>query len=186
MWYAVIFFLVVLVDQITKILVAAFSGVAGTGASPVHEFWIIDNFIEVSYCENKSGAMGLFRNLPYSQEIFLIFTVLILGGIIAYMIFSKKKRGKWLNITLALILSGAIGNFIDRIALVYVRDFIHVILPFGKNGDFFPYIFNIADSALVVGAIMFVVYLLFIDKDAIFRSSKKAKEGGENKENADA
>ena len=81
--------------------------------------------------------------------------------------------------TLALILSGAIGNFIDRMTLTYVRDMIHVIIDFGK-GEIFPYIFNVADMALVVGAIMLIVHLLFLDKDALFRSHKK--DGDESKE----
>ncbi|MBO4262197.1 MAG: signal peptidase II [Clostridia bacterium] len=194
MWYAVIFCAVLLLDQITKILVAAFSGAAGAGGAPVHEFWIIDDFIEIAYCENKSGAMGLFAKLPYSQEIFLVVTVLILGGIISYLLLSRKKRGKWLNVTLSLVLSGAVGNFIDRIFTVYVRDFIHVILPFGKDGDFFPYIFNVADMALVIGAIMLVVYLLFIDKDALFKKSARktgisetnVEKAGDSEGNADA
>ncbi|MBR1867985.1 MAG: signal peptidase II [Clostridia bacterium] len=174
MWYIVIFIAVLLTDQITKILVAAFSGFAGQGGIH-HVFWVIDGFIEISYCENTNGAMGLFANLPHSQIIFIITTVVILAGIAAYLIFSKKKRSVWLNLTLSLIIAGAIGNFIDRLTTVYVRDFIHVILPFGKNGDFFPYIFNVADIALVVGAIMLVIHLLFLDKDALFRKKKKAE-----------
>lgn len=176
MWYIVIFIALLLADQATKILVASFSGFAGQGGIH-HVCWIIDGFIEISYCENTNGAMGLFANLPNSQIIFIITTVVILAGITAYLIFSKKKRSVWLNVTLSLIISGALGNFIDRLTTVYVRDFIHVILPFGPNGDLFPYIFNVADMALVVGAIMLVVHLLFLDKDALFR--RKKKDGNE-------
>lgn len=181
MWYVILFALVIFLDQGTKILAAAFSGAVGNaGVSSVHLCWVIPDFIEIAYCENSNGSMGLFRGIPHIQTIFKIATVVIIAAILLYMIFSKKKRSKWLNVTLALILSGAIGNFIDRMTIVYVRDMIHVIIDFG-SGEIFPYIFNVADMALVIGAIMLVVHLLFLDKDAVFRFSKKKKkeEGGE-------
>ena len=180
MWYVIVFALVILLDQGTKIWAAAFSGAVGNaGVSSVHLAWVIPDFIEISYCENSNGSMGLFAGIPHIQTIFKISTVVIIAAIVVYMILSKKKRSKWLNVTLALILSGAIGNFIDRMTLTYVRDMIHVIIDFGK-GEIFPYIFNVADMALVVGAIMLIVHLLFLDKDALFRSRKK--DGEESKE----
>ena len=179
MWYIFIFIVVLLLDQITKILVAANSGVTpGTmGSSSKHMSWIIDDFLEISYSENSNGAMGIFRNVKYAQIGFIVATILILGGIGAYLIFSKRKRTVWLNLTLSLIVAGAVGNFIDRLTTGYVRDFIHVIIPLGKNKDFFPYIFNVADIALVVGSIMLVVYLLFLDKDALFKPRRTSGEG---------
>ena len=176
MWYIFIFIATLLADQITKILVASASGVAGAVEGSKHIFWLIDGFIEITYSENRNGAMGMFKGVKFAQVGFIIATVVILGGIGAYLIFSKKKRTPWLNTTLALITSGAIGNFIDRLTTVYVRDFIHVIIPIGKSGDFFPYIFNVADMALVVGSIMLMVYLLFLDGDAVFKIKKKSNE----------
>lgn len=178
--YALIFAAVIAVDQVTKVAVANASGAAGTlsDGGLKHIAWVIPGFIEITYCENVNGAMGIFRNMKYAQTAFIISTVVILAAITAYLVFSKKKRTKWLNVTFALVLSGAIGNFIDRLAITYVRDFIHVILPFGENRDFFPYIFNVADMALVIGAIMLLVHLLFLDKDALFRFGKKKGEGG--------
>ena len=110
MWYVVIFIAVLLVDQVTKILCAFFAnGVEGTTI-----FKIIDGFLEITYVENTNGMMGLFDGLPYKDMIFLIATAVILLGIFIYIGVSKG-RGKWRNATLALILSGAIGNFIDRL-----------------------------------------------------------------------
>ena len=77
---------------------------------------------------------------------------------------------------MSFILSGAFGNFIDRIINfnqgAYVRDMIHTIIKFNGQ-EFFPFIFNVADMALVVGAIMLIVDLMFLDKDAIFKFKKK-------------
>ena len=173
MWYVFIFIATLLIDQVTKILVASASGVAGTVEGSKHLFWVIDDVIEVAYSENKNGAMGLFKDFEYAQQAFIIATAVIVVGILAFLIFSKKKRSPWLNTTFAFILSGAIGNFIDRLTTVYVRDFIHVIIPIGESGDFFPYIFNVADILVVLGAIMFIFYLLFLAGDAIFRPKKK-------------
>lgn len=171
MWYVVLFVAVLLIDQITKILASTFAG----GEAGVTVLKIIDNFLEIEYHKNTDGMMGIFENLEHSQLIFLCATCVILIAIFIYMGVAKN-RGKWRNATLALILSGAFGNFIDRILTYneggYVRDMIHTIIKINGK-EIFPYIFNIADMALVVGAIMLLLDLLFIDKDAIFRFKKK-------------
>ena len=89
--------------------------------------------------------------------------------------FGNKRGSKWLNVTIAIIIAGALGNFIDRLALKGVRDFIYV--TFFAN-------FNVADIAITVGAIMLVVYVLFLDKDALFKIKKKDGAGENKDENA--
>ena len=195
MWCAVLCVLLLLLDQISKIYVAGKSGISGTAnGQTVTVKEPIEGFLNNDYCENEDGMMGIFRNLPNSRLIFIIATVVILVGIFVYL-FVSKNRGKWLNAALALIISGAFGNFIDRIFLGYVRDMIHVIINIGGK-EYFPYIFNVADMALVVGAIMLILDILFIDKDALIMTKKrrarmaelKKKEAEENdifKKNAD-
>lgn len=195
MWCAVLCVLLLLLDQISKIYVAGKSGISGVAnGQTVTVKELIDGFLNIDYCENEDGMMGIFRNLPNSRLIFIIATVVILAGIFVYL-FVSKNRGKWLNAALALIISGALGNFIDRIFLGYVRDMIHVIINIGGK-EYFPYIFNVADMALVVGAIMLILDILFIDKDALIMTKKrrarmaelKKKEAEENdifKKNAD-
>ena len=78
-------------------------------------------------------------------------------------------------------MGGAVGNLIDRIITEYVRDFIHIIIKIGGK-EIFPYVFNVADVALVIGAIMLVIYILFIGKDAVFR--RKKKDGDDKTETA--
>ena len=195
MWCAVLCVLLLLLDQISKIYVAGKSGIYGAAnGQTVTVKELIEGFLNIDYCENEDGMMGIFRNLPNSRLIFIIATVVILAGIFVYL-FVSKNRGKWLNAALALIISGALGNFIDRIFLGYVRDMIHVIINIGGK-EYFPYIFNVADMALVVGAIMLILDILFIDKDALIMTKKrrarmaelKKKEAEENdifKKNAD-
>lgn len=184
MWYVIIFILVLLVDQVTKLLASYYAlGVEGA-KNPI--LTIIDGWLEITYVENRDGMMGLFDSLPSRDLIFLIATSVILLAIFIYLGVSKN-RGKWRNFTLALILSGAFGNFIDRIINFsdgsYVRDMIHVIINIGGK-EYFPYIFNVADMALVVGAIMLLLDVLFIDKDALFRSKKNKKKSKKGEENA--
>ncbi len=175
LWFSLIAVAVVLVDQLSKIWVAAASGVAGTLTDGgKHICWIIKNFLEISYYENRDGMMGIFAFLRGSNVIFIVATFLVLAGIIAYMIISKNKS-KWLNVSLMLVIGGAVGNLIDRIVTVYVRDFIHVIIKIGGK-EVFPFIFNVADMALVVGAIMLIIYILFLGKDAVFPIKKKTEK----------
>lgn len=186
MWYAVIAILVLILDQVSKAVVAAVSGVTpgSLGNEKVVIKELIDGFLRIEYCENSDGMMGLFSFLGNGRLVFIIATVIILAGITVYMCLSKN-RGKWLNIALALIISGALGNFIDRLFTNggYVRDMIHVIIEINGK-EYFPYIFNVADIALVVGAIMLVLDILFISSDAIFMS-KKRREKIENEKRAD-
>ena len=104
----------------------------------------------------------MFGDKPWAQTFFIVLTVVALLGLAVYMIF-KKDNSRWLNVSLALIASGAIGNFIDRLALKEVRDFLFV--HFFAN-------FNVADIAITVGGIMLVFYFLFLDKDAIFKKKE--------------
>lgn len=175
MWYVFIGILILIVDQVSKIVVAGLSGVTpgSLGTDKRLVATLIDGFLEIEYCENNNGMMGIFSFLKDGRTVFIVATVIILGGIIVYLCLSKN-RGKWLNTALAFIISGALGNFIDRIFNNggYVRDMIHVIIEINGK-EYFPYIFNVADIALVVGAIMLIVDILFIGKDAVFMSKKR-------------
>lgn len=183
MWYVILFIAILLIDQVSKVLVAMYAG----GQPGVTIWKIIDGFLEIEYHENRDGMMGIFESLPNSQLIFLIATCVILLGIFIYIGVSKN-RGKWRNFTLALILSGAFGNFVDRLITYseggYVRDMIHTIINIGGK-EIFPYIFNVADMALVVGAIMLLLDILFIDKEALFRITKKSKKDEEKIESVE-
>ena len=101
MWYGVVVVLVLLLDQITKILSAYYGTSLAEGQSLLK---IIDGFLEITYAENRDGMMGIFDNLVSREFIFLISTSIILIGIFIYIGVSKN-RGKWRNFTLTLILS---------------------------------------------------------------------------------
>ncbi len=133
---------------------------------------IIPKILKFVQSYNKGAAFGMLNDKPWARYVFIAFTILSCLAILAYFIYkivTKKPLSKWFAVALALIFAGAVGNLYDRIALGMVRDFI----LFFYDTNVFPYIFNVADSSLVIGVIMIIAYLLFIDKDAVFKLKKK-------------
>lgn len=110
----------------------------------------------LSYIENRGAAFGMLQG---KQLFFVVMTVIVLAAMIWY--WRRIPQGNWGNVmklSFLLIISGAIGNLIDRIVLDYVRDFFYFILI-----DF-P-VFNVADAWVVVGVILLFPVLLFSDVD---------------------
>jgi len=144
--YGLIFIVFLAIDQITKYFAVAFL----QGNSSVH---LIGNFLRFTYVENRGAAFGILQN----QRLFFIISTVVLVAFLIYMIIFNKKVTTVTKLTLSLILSGAIGNFIDRLRLGYVIDFVDV-----RFGDFYDFpVFNVADSCLVVGVIILVILILF-------------------------
>ena len=143
---------------------------------------IIPELLKFKLAYNTGGAFSFLGGAKWAMPLFIVLTVIVLLAIIGYFIFTivkKKKISKWLAVSLALSFAGALGNMIDRICFGKVRDFIYLFY----NTDIFPAIFNVADIALVVGLIMIIIYLLFLDKEAVFKKgkNKKKEEDAENK-----
>lgn len=123
---------------------------------------IIKGVLSLTYTENEGVAWGLFSGKTVGIVITSVVFVIIL---LVWDYFNTNKNP--LNfIGFSFILSGAIGNFVDRIFLGYVRDFI--------SFDFinFP-IFNFADICITIGCVLYVIYVLFI-------YTKKPKKEGED------
>lgn len=139
-----------IIDRLTKIwAINVLSGVS--------EITIIKNFFSFLYIENKGAAFGIFQN----KTVFLtIITVIIMIGIVYYIV-RYKPRNILVNVALSLIISGALGNLIDRIYYRYVVDFISLHY---KEVYYFP-VFNVADIMVVLGTIILVFCLLREDKN---------------------
>lgn len=140
------------IDQISKNIITSVLG-------PKETLPVIKGIFSLTYIQNTGASFGLFHSLPWAQTFFLIVTAITLVALLTYMVSARKKQGLWLRVCLSLIVAGAAGNFIDRIIFQYVRDFLDF------SGLYFPYIFNVADSCLVVGSIMLAIYLLFMHKE---------------------
>ena len=103
---------------------------------------------------NTGAAFGLFSK---STTFLIISSIAIVVALIAVDVLMKAK-GKTYTIGFALVLAGAVGNFVDRVILGYVRDFI--MFDFWKA---FP-IFNFADTCIVIGAVLMCVHFIFLSK----------------------
>lgn len=132
---------VIALDQILKnVLVKALAN------GPIT---VINKFFHLIYVENYGIAFGMFKN----KTMFFIITQCIISVVIAFVIYRFHDRSIPMTICLSLILGGAIGNLIDRIRIGYVIDYMSFTI--------FPPVFNLADSAIVVGAILLSLILVF-------------------------
>ena len=101
-------------------------------------------------------AFGL--QLPGGKLILLILTI-ILTIFLAFYLYSEKDGHPLSKYSLALILSGAVGNLIDRALFGKVVDFLDFMI-----GDFHWYVFNIADSSVTIGMVMYIFYSIMEEK----------------------
>lgn len=112
------------------------------------------NFLNFTYLENRGAAFGILQD---SRLFFIILTIAIVVGLIYYFVKNYKTNPKILNIALALVISGALGNFYDRLFQGYVVDFLE--FAFVR----FP-VFNVADILVTVGSFLIIIYLLFFEE----------------------
>lgn len=131
---------------------------------------VIDGFFYFTYTINTGAAWSFLANVSWSQLFFKILTGFALIAFMIFYIYAARKNYKWLRTSLILVISGTIGNFIDRLFNNGVTDFLGFIF-----GDYHFPIFNLADSFLVVGVIMLIIHYLFIDEGAVFRKKNGEK-----------
>lgn len=153
--------LLIALDQVTKSLV-----------SKNHtEQVVIDNFFYLSYALNSGAGFSFLADKPWGQTVFKIITPIALVGFIAFYVFAVKKSYKWLTFSITLIISGTIGNYIDRLLNSKVVDFLRL-----KFGSYYFPTFNVADICLTVGVIMLVFHFLFLDESAVFKKKTEIKD----------
>lgn len=136
MVYYLIAFVLFLIDQGTKYLIA-------TKLEPYEQIPVIGDFFLITSSRNRGAAFGILQDQLW---FFIIVTLIVVGGIVWYLRKVSKEGRKLLPTALALVLGGALGNFIDRLIMGEVVDF----LQFNFGSYTFP-IFNIADSCIVIG-----------------------------------
>jgi signal peptidase II len=146
---------VVVLDRLAKLAVER--------KIPLHDgVQIIPGFFRLTHLENRGAAFGLFADSPSEWKI----AILVLFSVIALVVVSALlwKNSHSLSTTgvgLALILGGAIGNLWDRLATGHVTDFLLFYV-----GPYQWPAFNVADSAIVVGAGLLVYEIVFTKSPA--------------------
>lgn len=126
-------------------------------------YQVIPSVFELSYVENAGVAFGIMDQLEDSVRLpLIIFLPLLATCIIALIIWKWRDKNIRMLLPLVLVLTGAIGNILDRINYGYVIDFFHVHYKYHYS---FP-VFNIADMLVFMGGIWFM-YLLWKDETPI-------------------
>lgn len=141
---------VVLLDRWSKLLVAA-------RISLYTHIQVIPGFFRITHTENTGAAFSLFADSPSHWKTALLITFSAIAMIVVFILLWNQKRALTLtSIALSLILGGAVGNLWDRITSGRVVDF---MLLYIKQYQW-P-VFNLADSAIVIGASLLVIEILF-------------------------
>ena len=149
----VIFFLTVitvtLLDQLTKAFIQ--------GTMSLHSSWtVIAGFLNITYVRNPGAAFGfLSQASPGFRAIFFVLVTILAIGMILYYLARTQTGQPWLVFALSLILSGALGNLIDRLRFGEVTDFIDVYW----RSYHWP-AFNVADAAISVGAVLMILAMM--------------------------
>ena len=117
---------------------------------------VIQDLLHFTYVTNDGMAFGL--SFPGGKHVLLIMTILLTGFIVGFL-WKEKDGHPLIKYGLALILSGAIGNLIDRLLYGKVVDFLDLMI-----GNFHWYIFNIADSSVTIGMILFIIHSIYVEQ----------------------
>lgn len=162
---------IVLFDQITKLLVVA--------NIPLRtSVEVIPNVFRFTYIQNDGAAFGMLDN---ARWVFMVFSSIAIVGVLAYL-FIKKPQSKLLCISLAFIVGGGVGNMIDRVRLGYVIDF----LDFCAFPKLWMWTFNIADSFVVVGAGMLMLWMVLdLIREMKEEKAQKLAADAESTQNTD-
>ena len=133
----------VLIDQISKGLIDKYIELGKS-------IKVINNLFYITNINNSGAAWGI---LPGKTDLLIVLTVVVVIILFQYLkSFNKNNRN---IIAFGLLLGGILGNFIDRLFVGYVKDFIEINV-FGYN---FP-IFNFSDMCIVIGAILLIIAII--------------------------
>jgi signal peptidase II len=152
--------IVVIADQLSKLWIDASFAVTSVHASPgqPQPTPVIGEFVRIAKTYNTGGIFGLFGD---TAAILALTSTVVIGLIVVYQ-WREGTRSAWpLSLALGLLFGGAIGNFIDRVRLGAVIDFVDMGL-----GDWRFYTFNVADSAISTALLLLILMGLFGERIA--------------------
>ncbi|MCD6048016.1 MAG: lipoprotein signal peptidase [Gammaproteobacteria bacterium] len=140
---------VIILDQWTKLLIVAHIQLGEV-------LPVVPHYFNLTLAYNTGAAFSFLAGMPGWQRWFFLAIALIVVIALVRWLMRLPPKNKWLATALSLIIGGALGNVIDRVRLSHVIDFIELYYK-----SFYWPAFNVADSAVVAGAIMLCIYYLF-------------------------
>jgi len=129
----IVVFVILAFDQISKYLISAKIELNST-------LPVVKGIFGLSLVHNRGAAFGIFKN-----QLYLFIITSIVAIVLIYFALKDNRHNKHYVVSLSLILAGALGNLIDRIRFGFVIDFLNFYI--------WP-VFNVADSAISVGAVL--------------------------------
>jgi len=144
--YFIVSIVLALIDQLTKLAVLQ-------NMELYQDIPLWKNVFHIHFIPNTGAAWGILKG---QFGLFFIITVVVVLGVTVYLI-KNRPKSRCLTLSMAFLVGGALGNFIDRLFRGYVIDFLDFTLI---N---FP-VFNFADCCVVCGACLLAFYILFLDK----------------------
>lgn len=157
MIYYIIAFIVFLVDQGSKWLIK-------TKMDLHEEISVIGDFFYITSHRNRGAAFGILQD---QRWFFIVVTLIVVAALVWYIQKIKSQPDKMLPLALSLVLAGAIGNFVDRLTMGEVVDF----FKFNFGSYTFP-IFNVADSAIVIGVALIIL-------DTLLEATREKRREGQ-------
>jgi len=183
--------LIILADQITKLVVKGFSftliNFQHSGLNHGDSIPVLNNFFHITLVENPGIAFGIDLH-PDVKLIFSIFTIIASISLVVYL-FTIKNQDLSIRLPVAVIIGGAFGNLIDRIFYGWFYGYGNILA--GSVVDFLDirfanlfvldntvgiYVFNIADLAITLGAVSFIYFLLRKKKESGIEKTLSAQE----------
>ncbi len=145
---------VVVADRISKLWIVH-------TIAPWQERVVVPGFFHLVHLENRGAAFGIFTQEPSPVKLWLLISVSLIALAVVCYIFVRAQFSSIAGLGLALIVGGAVGNLWDRILNGSVVDFLDFYIRIsGRRYDYWA--FNLADSAIVVGAGLLMYELLFV------------------------
>lgn len=155
MLYAILAVVLILVDQLTKLLTRAH--IEPGGSVP-----FLPHVLDLTYVKNTGAAFSILEEHTWLLTLFSAVIVLL----IAWLLWKKFFTNRLGMFSAVLILAGGVGNLIDRAVFGYVTDMIRTLFMQ------FP-VFNVADCCITVGVVLLAIYVLFF-----YKEDKKEEEHG--------
>ena len=169
--YHILAALLVVVDQVTKVLVKGFNllGIKHEGMELGESFPLLGDFVRITFVENPGMAFGISWG---DAKIILTLITVAIAGFLTYYLYKIRETHWTARLAMSLLLAGAVGNLIDRMfygvfygesPLFYglVVDFIQVDIPdvewMGHLYTHWP-VFNVADSCVTIGIVLLLIF----------------------------